>query len=77
MSLTDANIRAAKPGENPCKLTDGEGLVLSVSTGAKSWRLQYRFGGKQKNLTLGPCPAVSFQQARKSETPLGRGLRTA
>lgn len=47
MSLTDANIRAAKPKEKPYKLTDGGGLVLYVTTtGAKSWRLQYRFGGK-------------------------------
>lgn len=66
MSLTDANIRAAKPREKPYKLTDGGGLVLYVTTtGAKSWRLQYRFGGKQKNLTFGLYPAVSLQQARK------------
>jgi integrase len=55
--LTDKAIRAAKP--NPAvrvtKLPDGDGLWLVVPTkGAKWWRFDYRFEGKQKTLSLGP-----------------------
>lgn len=41
MPLTDAAIRAAKPGEKARKLFDGEGLYLEVSPagGAQCWVL--------------------------------------
>ena len=38
---------------------------MYTTTGAESWRLQYRFGGKRKNLTFGLYSAVSLQQAHK------------
>lgn len=52
--LTDTSIRNAKPTAKAQKLSDGEGLYLHISpTGGKLWRMAYRFGGKQKTLSLG------------------------
>lgn len=66
MALTDAAIRAAKPAEKPKKLFDGGGLFLLVApTGTKSWRLKYRFLGKEKLMTLGLYPLVSLKEARE------------
>ena len=65
MSLTDTAIRNAKSGEKPVKLFDGGGLYLEVSpSGGKWWRLKYRFGGKEKRLSLGVYPDVSLKGAR-------------
>lgn len=59
MPLTDAAIRAAKPGPKPTRHFDSGGLYLEVSpTGGKWWRFKYRFGGKEKRLSLGVYPAV-------------------
>ncbi|EMY0058191.1 integrase arm-type DNA-binding domain-containing protein [Providencia rettgeri] len=66
MALTDAKVRAAKPLDKSYKLTDGDGMHLMVHTnGSKYWRLQYRFGGKQKMLALGIYPEISLAEARK------------
>ena len=62
--LTDTQIRQAKPRERDFKLTDYDGLYLLVrSTGAKLWRLAYRFAGKQKSLAFGAYPAVTLADA--------------
>ncbi len=66
MPLTDTNIRNAKPTGKVQKLSDGEGLYLHISTtGAKLWRMAYRFGGKQKTLSFGKYPTVTLQEARR------------
>lgn len=66
MALNDVQIRAAKPTDKQYKLTDGEGLYLLVhSNGSKYWRLNYRFGGKQKTLTLGVYPTTTLAAARE------------
>ena len=65
MPLTDVAIRAAKPGPKPRKLSDSEGLYLEVApSGGKWWRLKYRFGGKEKRLSLGTYPEISLKKAR-------------
>ncbi|QXA51312.1 tyrosine-type recombinase/integrase [Enterobacter cancerogenus] len=65
MALTDIKVRTAKPMEKQYKLTDGNGMHLLVHpNGSKYWRLQYRFGGKQKMLALGVYPDVSLADAR-------------
>jgi integrase len=52
--LTDTAIRGAKRRSKPYKLSDFGGLhLLITTTGAKLWRLNYRFAGKQKTLALG------------------------
>lgn len=66
MALTDIKVRTVKPLDKPFKLTDGEGMHLLINpNGAKYWRLQYRFGGKQKMLALGVYPIVTLADARK------------
>jgi hypothetical protein len=35
-------------------------IFSSIPNGSKYWRLQYRFGGKQKMLALGVYPDVSL-----------------
>ncbi|WP_447885528.1 tyrosine-type recombinase/integrase [Serratia fonticola] len=65
MALTDIKVRTSKPEEKQYKLTDGNGMHLLVHpNGSKYWRLQYRFGGKQKMLALGVYPDVSLADAR-------------
>jgi integrase len=65
MPLTVAEVRNAKKRDKPYKLADGGGLYLHVTTaGARSWRLKYRFGGKEKLLTFGLAEDVSLVDAR-------------
>jgi hypothetical protein len=65
MSLTDIQIRSAKPKAKAYKLSDGGGMYLLVTPqGARYWRLDYRFGGKRRTLALGVYPTVSLLNAR-------------
>jgi len=65
MPLTDIQVRNAKSGNKPVKMTDGGGLYLLVSPkGGRWWRFDYRFGGKRKTLSLGTYPDVSLKDAR-------------
>jgi integrase len=66
VSLTDIEIRAAKPREKPYKLFDSAGLYLEISTGkSKYWRWKYRFAGKEKRLAFGVYPEVTLKSARE------------
>ena len=66
MSLSDTAIKNTKPCAKPIKLADEKGLFLLVTpTGGKWWRLKYRFGGKEKLLSLGTYPEVSLKDARQ------------
>ena len=66
MALTDTAVRATKPQARTRKLFDGGGLYLEVNpAGGKWWRWKYRFGGKEKRLSLGVYPDVSLKSARK------------
>ena len=59
MPLTDVTVRNAKPGTKSIKYFDGGGMYLEVSAGGgKWWRLKYRFGGKEKRISLGVYPDV-------------------
>lgn len=63
--LSDTAIKALKPETAAYKVTDEKGLYLFVSqSGGKLWRLNYRFDGKRKTLSLGSYPDVSLKQAR-------------
>lgn len=65
MPLSDTAIRALKPGDKPVKVADERGLFLLVTpSGGKWWRLKYRFGGKEKLLSLGTYPDVGLKEAR-------------
>lgn len=66
MPLSEAKCRNEKPGDKQKKLSDGGGLYLLVlPTGGKSWRLGYRFAGKQKAISFGQYPAVTLAMARE------------
>lgn len=63
--LTDKQAANAKPKEKPYKLPDSGGLYLYVAkTGLKSWRMKFRFDGKEKLLTFGSYPDITLKDAR-------------
>eukprot|EP01034_Spumella_vulgaris_P039991 gene39991-49439_t len=79
MALTDSFIRLAKPSKpTGDKHSDGGGLYLLVKQVGKYWRMDYRFLGKRKTLSLGVYPAVSLASARKrrevARTLLAEGI---
>lgn len=63
--LTNQQCKLAKAEVKARKLFDEKGLHLLITpTGFKSWRLKYRFDGKEKQLAFGPYPEVSLAEAR-------------
>jgi len=67
MALTNIQILKAVTRDKPYKLSDGGGLYLLVNpTGSKSWRLKYRFLGKEKVLSFGQYPHISLLEAREA-----------
>lgn len=65
MALTDTGIRKGIAPDKPRKMADGGGLYLLVHpNGSKWWRLKYRFGGKEKLLSLGTYPDTGLADAR-------------
>lgn len=75
MALTDLAVRNAKPKDKPYKLADEKALHLSVTpAGGKHWRFKYRFGGKEKLLSLGAYPDVSLARAREKRDDARRLL---
>ena len=65
MQLTDMRIRSAKPTGKAYKISDAGGMyLLVVPTGARYWRLDYRFAGKRRTLALGIYPDVTLASAR-------------
>ena len=79
MPLTDAFLRTLKPPIKPEKHSDAGGLfLLATPTGGKWWRLKYRFGGKEKLLSMGTYPEVSLKAARErrdeARTLLAEGI---
>jgi len=73
MPLTDVRCRTAKcpEGSARLRLADAQGMYLElVPNGGKYWRLKYRFGGREKRLSLGVYPAVSLAAARQERDRL-------
>jgi len=65
MPLTVAAVKNAKPASKTRKVFDSLGLYLEVSPkGGKWWRFKYRYGGKEKRLSLGVYPEVTLGEAR-------------
>ncbi len=75
--LSDTKIRSTKPRDKAYKLTDEKSLQLFVMpNGSRLWRLAYRFGGKQKLISLGAYPEVSLAMARERRDEARRLLAT-
>lgn len=76
MPLTDAAIRAAKPGDKPRKLFDEHGLYLLINPkGGKWWRVKYALNGKDQLLSVGTYPDTTLKQARLKRDDLRLQLR--
>jgi integrase len=95
--LSDIQVRNAKGGIKPkgtgdrlkdeptdtwYTMADGGGLALRVeTTGAKLWRMQYRFGGKPGTLSFGKYPEVTLAMARdkrqQAKTQIAAGIDPA
>lgn len=61
--LTAVEVKNAKPGS----YVDGGGLMLVVGKTSASWMLRYSFGGKRRDMGLGPArgaAALSLADAR-------------
>jgi integrase len=66
MPLTDTQIRRLKPKDKPYKVSDFQGLFMTVApSGSRLWHMKYRFDGREKRLSFGAYPAISLAQARK------------
>jgi integrase len=63
--LTIGAVKAAAPQARAYKLSDGGGMFLFVTpAGHKSWRLKYRWRGREKLLVLGSFPEMALPAAR-------------
>lgn len=74
--LTDIAARKAMPKAKAYKLTDAAAMYLEVMpTGAKLWRLKYRYAGKEKRLAVGAYPEVSLADARQRRDAARAAIR--
>lgn len=65
MPLTTIEINQAKTDGKPYKLPDGNGLYLYVTPTSKSWRTDYRIGGRRGTVVHGQYPEVTASKARE------------
>lgn len=66
MTLTHIQISNAKPLGKSYKMADADALYLVVRpNGAKLWRMNYRYLGRQKTLYFGSWPDVGIADARE------------
>ena len=66
MGLTAITIKNAKGRAKPYKLADSDGLYMLVSPGgARYWRMNYRYLGKQKTLAFSVYPDTGLAEARE------------
>jgi integrase len=63
--LTIIAARNAKPKEKLYRMFDEKGLYLEIlPSGAKYWRMKYRYNGKDKRIAFGVFPEISLAEAR-------------
>ena len=66
MALTEIEVKKTKATDKPQRLTDGRGMFLLIhNNGGKYWRMDYRFNGTRKTLSLGTYPDVGLVKARE------------
>jgi Arm DNA-binding domain len=65
--LSELAVRQAKAKDKDYKLSDSEGLYLFVAkSGRRSWRLKYRFAGKERRLVLGVHSDIAVEGSATS-----------
>ena len=74
-SLTEIQVRKAKPRKESFKMADGGGMYLLVHHNRSTyWRINYQINGQQRTHGLGVWPAVGLTEAReKRDQILGAG----
>ena len=77
--LTDTELKALRPREKAYKRADERGLyVIVMPDGARWWRFRYRYGGREKLISLGTYPDTSLKLARQkrddARQDLARGV---
>lgn len=66
VKLTEKYVKSLPLPEKNVKIPDEKGLYLFVTPkGLKSWRYDYRLGGKRATVTFGKFPDVSLADARR------------
>jgi hypothetical protein len=74
--LTESVVRDAEPREKTYKLSDTGGLFVMVNPdGSRWWRLRYKFGEKERGISLGTYPLVSLKLARQRRDDAKRMLQ--
>lgn len=63
--LSAIAVKNARPKDKPFKLSDRDGLYLLVKpSGARYWRMNYRYASQQRTLSFGRWPEVMLSEAR-------------
>ncbi|MFP6837335.1 MAG: Arm DNA-binding domain-containing protein [Pseudomonadales bacterium] len=62
---TDAKIRSLVPKHKRYSVSDGGLFIEILPSGSRSWRMRYRFGGRQEKVSLGQYPTHGLLEARE------------
>lgn len=74
--LTDFKIKNLKSRDKKYKVADARQLYLIVNpSGSKVWKFGYKFGSKNRELTIGRYPEVSLASAREHQSDALKLLR--
>ena len=64
--LTTTEVKNCKPELKMYKKPDGKGLWLIIKPhGTKSWRYDFRYGGKNLSMSFGIYPEIGLKEARE------------
>ena len=64
--LTTTEVKSYKPQSKMYKKPDGKGLWLLIKpNGTKSWRYDFRYGGKNLSMSFGIYPEIGLKEARE------------
>jgi integrase len=64
--LTTTEVKNYKPESKMYKKPDGKGLWLIIKpNGTKSWRYDFRYGGKNLSMSFGIYPEIGLKEARE------------
>ena len=73
--LTDTELKKLKPTDKAFKVSDRDGMYVSVSTtGTKSFRYDYRINGRRETLTIGRYDESLSSKATRELDELEYGI---